>query len=115
MELFLQQNNKKQFINITVKPAHSFLSRLRGLLGTTSIAENASLWIKPCTSIHMFGMLYSIDVIFLTENNEINKIATGVMPFGFSNGPKGTYSVLEMKKGTAERLKFKVGDRLVFE
>ncbi|HET8706328.1 MAG TPA: DUF192 domain-containing protein, partial [Pseudomonadales bacterium] len=65
--------------------------------------------------IHMFGMLYPIDVFFLNSENEVTKISTGVLPFGFSNGPKGTASVLELKKGRAEQLQLSVGDRLVIE
>jgi len=100
--------------DLDVRLAHTFLSRLKGLLGTLSLPDNAALWIKPCASIHMFGMLYSIDVLFLTNENEICKIARGVIPFGFSNGPKGTASVLELKKGAADRLGLEVGDCLIF-
>lgn len=100
---------------LDVQPAHTFLTRLKGLLGTVAIPENFALWIKPCTSIHMFGMLYSIDVLFLTNENEVSKMSKGVIPFGFATGPKGTASVLELKKGAIDRLGIEVGDRLVFE
>jgi uncharacterized membrane protein (UPF0127 family) len=51
--------------------ADNLLTRVRGLLGRTSLAEDEGLLIIPCPSIHMFGMKFSLDVVFLSKENVV--------------------------------------------
>ncbi len=51
-------------------------ARFKGLLFTQNLPKNQGLWLIPCNSVHMFGMRYPIDVLFLDRNNRvIHKIA----------------------------------------
>lgn len=50
--------------------ADTFLTRLRGLLFRRMIAENEALLIRPCDSVHTFGMKYEIVVVFLDCKGE---------------------------------------------
>ena len=45
--------------------ARSFLQRARGLLGRAPLAADEALLIRPCSSIHTFGMRFAIDVVFI--------------------------------------------------
>lgn len=101
--------------HIQVIPAHSWLMRLKGLLGTVSLADNNSMWIKPCSSIHTMGMLYSIDILFLDKHNRVNKISEQVKPLRFRWGPKQTLSVIELSAGTVKNIGIHMGDTLVFQ
>ncbi len=101
--------------NITVMLAHNWLSRLKGLLGTLSLEENNSLWLKPCSSIHTIGMLYSIDVLFLDHQNKVKKMAEQVKPFRCRWGSKYTVSALELSAGAAKKMGIKINDSLNFE
>lgn len=97
---------------ISITAAHTWLSRLKGLLGTRSLAPHQGLWIKPCQGIHTVGMLYRIDVIFLDRHQSITKIDRNIPPFWFSMAPKGTESVVELAQGGAERYQLKLGEAL---
>jgi uncharacterized membrane protein (UPF0127 family) len=95
--------------------AHTWLSRLKGLLGTKSLSEDAGMWLKPCNGIHTMWMRYAIDVIYLTQENKISKLVSSIKPNRFCNGVKGTVSVLELKSGQIEKNELLVGDQLIFK
>lgn len=97
---------------LIVKAAHSWLKRLVGLLGSSHLALNDGLWIKPCKGIHTIGMLYKIDVIFLDQGLRITKIHRNIPPFWFSMAPKGTESVIELASGAAARYGFELDQQL---
>ena len=101
--------------DISVIIAHSWLSRLKGLLGTLSLDEKTIIWLKPCGSIHTIGMLYSIDVLFLDQNNCVKKIFENVKPFEFRIGPKQTISTVELASGVTNKMGIKCGDTLAFQ
>jgi hypothetical protein len=50
-------------------------SRKRGLLGHTSLADDAALVIAPCSGIHTFKMQFAIDVVFVARDGRVIKIA----------------------------------------
>lgn len=99
---------------IQVKIADTFFSRMYGLLGTKYLEANRGLLIRPCNSVHMFGMNYAIDVIYLDENERILRIAANLKPWQFSFCWPAK-EVLEVAAGTAEKMKWQVGDYIGFE
>jgi uncharacterized membrane protein (UPF0127 family) len=90
-----------------------FLARARGLLGTRSLAAGAALWLDRCSSIHMFGMRYPIDLAFLRAG-AVLKLCPDVRPLQV-RACRGAEVALEMPKGAIERLRLREGDRLSFE
>ncbi|MBX9690006.1 MAG: DUF192 domain-containing protein, partial [Candidatus Obscuribacterales bacterium] len=69
----MEPGNKLYFLNKTRNKmlaekadlAVSFASRLVGLLKTPELKTGQGLYIAPCSQIHMFGMKYAIDVLFM--------------------------------------------------
>jgi uncharacterized membrane protein (UPF0127 family) len=45
--------------------ANGFFSRLRGLLGQRELADGAGLLLVGTNDIHMWGMRFAIDAVFL--------------------------------------------------
>lgn len=91
--------------------ANSFWRRLKGLLGTTSLEAGGGLVIRPCSSVHTFGMAYSIDVLFMNDEDQIIKIVAAMEP-GRMAWAVGSQYVIELPKGCAERSLCAVGDIL---
>src|SRR4028118_526556 len=60
--------------------ADGLFTRMRGLWGRAILAEDEGLLIVPCPSIHMFGMKFSLDVIFVTTENIVTDIVEGIAP-----------------------------------
>jgi uncharacterized membrane protein (UPF0127 family) len=87
-------------------------TRTRGLIGHAPLQAGQALLIRPCRWIHMFGMSFPIDVLYvnrqwrvvaLTENLGVNHIDRPVLRAQF---------VIEMKAGDICRTGVAVGDQL---
>lgn len=94
--------------------ATTFWQRLKGLLGSRSLGGGYGLVIKPCNSIHTFGMNYSIDVLFVDRDDRIIKIVA-CMPAGRVTMKSGSAYVIELPSGTVGQTLCAVGDRLEFK
>ena len=80
--------------------AETLSTRLRGLLGRDSLAENTGLLIRPCRSIHMWFMRFPIDAAFLDRDLRVLKIARNLRPWQLAFAPRKTHCVLETATGT---------------
>jgi uncharacterized membrane protein (UPF0127 family) len=67
-----------------LRSADTHWTRLRGLLGTSGLAPGEGLWIRPCRQVHMFGMRYPIDVVFLDERLGVVHTIPGLAPWAVS-------------------------------
>ncbi len=100
-----------QMLEISV--ADTFVTRLRGLLGTTSLPAHKGLLLRGCNSIHMLGMLYALDIVYLDKQGFIIKIIENLKPWQMSFC-RAAHDTLEVKSGTGRRLGWKVGTQLMF-
>ncbi len=64
--------------------AHRFFARARGLLGRPRLKLEEGLWLKPCRSVHTFGMHYSIDLVFIDGNAQVVKCVESLSPRSFA-------------------------------
>jgi uncharacterized membrane protein (UPF0127 family) len=98
--------------------AKSLLTRIRGLLGRTGLEEGEGLFIDPCPSIHMFGMKFPLDVIFVTKENVVTDFVEDIAPgkayVAKANAGKAR-AALELPVGTIRDTSTQVGDVLLFE
>lgn len=98
---------------IYIFDANRFFLRLRGLIGR-ELQDDFGLLLTPCNQIHTFFMKQPIDVIYLTKENKILFIEEQVPPNLIKKKRKDAKKILELKGGTAEKMKFQIGDILVF-
>lgn len=98
-----------------VKPATTFLTRLKGLLGTSELSADEGLYIKPCSGIHMIGMSYAIDAIFLDEQLRVVGVESNIEPGKLMVQFKGASSVLELKAGSIAKSETQPGDQFLVE
>lgn len=96
-----------------LRMADNFFTRAKGLLGTKSLPEGHGLLIRPCNSVHMLGMSYAIDVVFLSKTLEVLRVIPELKPWRLSPVVKGAHQVLELPQGTIARLGLVPGDKLV--
>jgi len=96
---------------LEAQDASSFISRWRGLHGLPRLCGNEALVIRPCKSIHTFGMKYSIDVAFMSTEGRVLKLAT--LAPGAVAWCAGAQQVVEMSAGTVGRLQLEPGHVLV--
>lgn len=93
--------------------AKSWVNRRVGLLNHASLDRRCALWLDGTGAVHVKGMLFPIDVLFLDAGGAVITTAPGVQPDAAPIvGPSGSVTVLEMAAGVAADLGLKVGDRL---
>src|SRR5262252_4339039 len=83
-----------------LRPAHTHWTRLRGLLGTKRLEPGEGLWIKPSNQIHMFGMRYALDLVFLDDSGHVLRLVHALAPNRISPRVARATSVLELPAGT---------------
>jgi len=88
------------------------LARARGLIATPPLAPDEGLWLDRCDSIHMFGMRYPIDVVFLRARR-IERLCAGVRPM-HARWCRRADSVLELANGAIARLGLREAQALEF-
>ncbi len=94
--------------------ARSMWSRMRGLIAHP-LAEGHGLLLPSCSSVHTHFMSYPIDVLYLSRNDAIVKIAPALKPWRFSWGGRGAKHVVELPAGTAAELRLAPGQQLTLE
>ena len=96
-----------------LRPAHTHWARLVGLLATPRLAPGEGLWLRPCRQVHMFGMRYPIDVVFLDERLDVVHTIPALAPWTMSPRVGSATSVIELPAGTLARIGLAPGARLV--
>ena len=70
--------SKKTWLATKVRKADNFLTRLVGLLKRTHLGPEEALWLMPSKGIHTIGMKFPIDVVFLTRDNHVVGLMSGL-------------------------------------
>jgi uncharacterized protein len=112
--VYVYNKTRETFVATEATVADSYFPRLIGLLGKTKrwAQHGRGLWIVPSRGIHTLGMLFPIDLIFLSKDKEVVHVEEYVRPFRISKVSLRAMSVLELPAHTIYRSRTQVGDRL---
>lgn len=80
--------------------ADTFWRRLRGLLGRPPLQAGEGLLLRPCRAVHMHGMKYPLDVIFLDRSGAVVAIYEHLAPGAKTRWHRPAYEALELPAGT---------------
>lgn len=113
----------KRFTNVTratviaesARVADSFFTRFRGLLWSPPLKHGEGLLITPCSQIHMFGMKYAIDVVFLDKQWRVVATVFGIGPGRVSKIYGKAHCCLELPVGAIAESMTEVGDQILLE
>ncbi|HKU14547.1 MAG TPA: DUF192 domain-containing protein [Steroidobacteraceae bacterium] len=99
-----------------VRIACSLRSRWLGLARERSLATRAGLLLSPARGgIHTLGMRFAIDIVFLTPQMRVLRLAPRVPPWRVLLAPRGTGRVLELAAGQIASTSLKTGAFLLVE
>jgi uncharacterized membrane protein (UPF0127 family) len=112
--VYVYNKTRETFVATEAVVADGYLRRLVGLLGKTKrwARLGAGLWIVPSRGVHTIGMLFPIDLLFLSKDKEVVHLQEHVRPFRVSKVTLKATSVLELPPHTIYRTGTRVGDRL---
>ena len=106
---------RQQTVASSAKAAYGFFDRLRGLLGGPPLVPGEGLYLLPCQSIHMIGMTFPIDAIFVDKQGNVVGLVKDIKPWGISDHYWKAHGCLELPSGTIDATGTALGDRLKFE
>ena len=86
-------------------------TRNRGLLGRSTLADDAALILAPCSSIHTFFMQFAIDIVFVDRDGHIRRARQALGPWRIQAALRA-FAVVEFASGALERSDTRAGDRL---
>ncbi|NEU30510.1 DUF192 domain-containing protein [bacterium LRH843] len=88
-------------------------SRFKGLLGKKAFT-NRALVIQPCNQVHTWFMCFSIDVLFINNQNEVIAKESALKPWAVSAKQRNATAVIEAEAGVFSNEKVDIGDVLEF-
>jgi uncharacterized protein len=112
--VYVYNKTREAFVATEAIVADSYVRRLIGLLGKTKrwAKVGSGLWIVPSRGVHTIGMMFPIDLVFLSKEQEVVHVEEHVRPFRISKVSLKASSVLELPPHTIYRTGTQVGDRL---
>ncbi|MFZ0737832.1 MAG: DUF192 domain-containing protein [Candidatus Acidiferrales bacterium] len=112
--VYVYNKTRESFVGTDIVVADTYFRRLVGLLGKTRrwAKPGRGLWIVPSHGIHTIGMLFPIDVVFLSRDKRVLGIEEYIRPFRISRVVLNANSVLELPAHTIFQSGIQVGDHL---
>ena len=113
-DVYVYNKTRETFVATEASVADSYFPRLIGLLGKTKrwAQHGKGLWIIPSRGVHTIGMLFPIDLIFLSKDKQVVHLEEYVRPFRISRVSLKAMSVLELPPHAIYRSRTQVGDKL---
>jgi uncharacterized membrane protein (UPF0127 family) len=97
---------------VDIALARTAWSRLRGLAFTSVLPPDAGMMLIPCGGIHMLGMRYPLEAVFLSAGHRVLRIDDALHPWrDFAFCPHSR-AVLEWAPGSARRFGIRPGTSL---
>jgi len=92
----------------------SWSGRLRGYLGRPQPQPGEGMLLVGCNAVHMYGMDYPLDLIFLDRNGQVVDAVEELRPWKRTKRIQEARFALELPVGVIDGSRTAVGDRLVW-
>lgn len=94
--------------------ADRWLLRLRGMLARPLLRPGEGLLLTPCSSVHMYGMRFPLDVAFLDKEGAVVAIYPSLPPGSRPRWHRNAAHALELPSGALAESGTGLGDVLVW-
>ncbi len=103
---------RQAILMVQGRPATTFWTRLRGLLGYRRLNPGEGMFISPCRGVHTFFMRFPIDVVYVDQQGKVVGLAPELPPTRLGPVVRRAQFVLELPAGTITRTATVVGDQI---
>jgi uncharacterized protein len=94
--------------------ADGWLARLRGMLARPAPGPGEGLLLTPCSSVHMYGMRFPLDIAFLDGRGTVVAIYPSLAPGSRTRWHRNAAHALELSAGALLESGTSIGDVLVW-
>ena len=98
-----------------VRLADRAWSRMRGFLGRPAPEAGEGLLLRPCNGVHMLGMRYALDVVFIGGDGRVVRTCPALAPGRAVPWVRRAHEAIELPPGTITATDTRPGDQLRIE
>ena len=103
---------RQSFLSLNAIVADNALNRLRGMIGRRTSHSDCAVWTVPSHGVHTFGVLHSIDIVYLDAENKVIRQLENVRPFRVTPFVETAASVLQLPRRTLAQSQTQTGDSI---
>ncbi len=89
--------------------------RMRGLLDRDGLDPGEALVISPCNSVHMFGMTFGLDVVFVAKDGTVVRAIENLKPWRFTRIHLRAKHTIELPVGVVAATGTVKGDQIAWD
>lgn len=109
----IYNQTRECFLSLSVKPADTTFSRLKGLIGRLKLRVDEGLWVVPSCGVHTLGVFFPLDLIYLNESHQVIHLIEHFPRFRIAPLRTQASSVLELPTHTIYSSQTQPGDQLL--
>jgi len=95
-----------------IRMTDDLFGRMRGFLFRREPVEGEGLLLSPCKAVHMIGMRFALDVVFIDEKGTVVAVHPDLRPWRWTPVHRHAMHALELPAGTILRTETRTGDAL---
>lgn len=104
---------RESFLSMRLTVADTHWKRFKGLTGKLRLRADEGVWVTPSRGVHTFGVLFSVDLIYLDAECRVVKTVESFPSFRIGPIHLKCASVLELAARTIYSSETQVGDQLL--
>lgn len=107
-------HTRESVLGSEIRMASDLFGRLRGFLLRPEPHHGEGILLSPCKAVHMFGIRYPLDVLFVDQKGEVVAIHPMLRPGERTPVYSRATYALELPAGSIDASGTMVGDRLAW-
>jgi uncharacterized membrane protein (UPF0127 family) len=104
--------SRRRVLGGNIRMADTLAARLRGFLFRRQPAAGEGLFLAPCKGVHMYGMRFPLDILFIDQAGLVVAAHPGLAPGQRTPVYRSAMYALELPSGAIADTGTAVGDRL---
>lgn len=104
--------SRSTILGSRVRLLDNWWKRLKGFLGSPAPEPGEGVILTPCTAVHMYGMRYPLDVVFLDDRGVVVALYPELSPGSRTRVESRASHALELPSGAIATSGTELGDRV---
>jgi hypothetical protein len=110
----IMNRTREALLGTRVDLADSWWQRVRGFLRRPEPQQGQGLLLSPCRAVHMIGMAYPLDILFLDRHGQVVAQYPELKPGRSTSWHARAKYALELPRGTITATGTQQGDHVVW-
>jgi hypothetical protein len=114
MRIRVVNKTRESVLGSRVQLADRWWQRVRGFLGRPRPSGGEGILLSPCRAVHMIGIPFPLDVLFLDRDGVVAALYAGLRPGRMTRFHRRASYALELPEGSIRASGTQVADHIVW-